>query len=225
MPNNNNYWGLKISLILLIQVNPQHKHIHMVSDTVCPVGFLNGDVIASVHHNHFKPLFYSLSLCSLVQIITYTKGSVRFGKSQFKGRVGFREEMPTRDVTLYINNTQESDSGRYTCQVIMPDRDGLTGEITLDVKGKTPRLYFTWWRKTDFRTACFYNLTKWWFCNPLLSVPPAVPKCSLSGKPVLKGNVTLSCKSSSGKPIPIYKWQKTSPTSEVFFSPMLSEWC
>ncbi|XP_053187552.1 endothelial cell adhesion molecule a [Scomber japonicus] len=121
-------------------------------------------------------------------IITYTKGSVRFGKSQFKGRVGFREEMPTRDVTLYINNTQESDSGRYTCQVIMPDRDGLTGEITLDVK-----------------------------------VPPAVPKCSLSGKPVLKGNVTLSCKSSSGKPIPMYKWQKTSPTSEVFFSPMLND--
>lgn len=29
----------------------------MVSDTVCPAGFLNGDVIASVHHNHFKPLF------------------------------------------------------------------------------------------------------------------------------------------------------------------------
>lgn len=57
----------------------------------------------------------------------------------------------------------------------------------------------------------------------LPSVPPAVPKCSLSGKPVLKGNVTLSCKSSSGKPIPLYKWKKTSPTSEVFFSPMLSE--
>ncbi|KAJ0061446.1 hypothetical protein NL108_001556, partial [Boleophthalmus pectinirostris] len=53
--------------------------------------------------------------------------------------------------------------------------------------------------------------------------PPAVPKCSLSGKPVAKGNVTLSCTSSSGKPVPMYKWKKTSPTSEVFFSPMLDE--
>ncbi|CAK6968434.1 endothelial cell adhesion molecule a [Scomber scombrus] len=121
-------------------------------------------------------------------IISYTKGSERLGNSQFKGRVGFISNMPSRDVSLYINDTHESDSGRYTCQVIMPDKDGLTGEIILDVK-----------------------------------VPPAVPKCSLSGKPVLKGNVTLSCKSSSGKPIPIYKWQKTSPTSEVFFSPMLNE--
>ncbi|XP_059207782.1 endothelial cell adhesion molecule a [Centropristis striata] len=56
-----------------------------------------------------------------------------------------------------------------------------------------------------------------------VKVPPAVPKCSMSGKPVLKGNVTLSCSSSSGKPTPLYKWKKTSPTNEVFFSPMLNE--
>ncbi|XP_034538717.1 endothelial cell adhesion molecule a isoform X2 [Notolabrus celidotus] len=110
------------------------------------------------------------------------------GSSQFRGRVGFIASMPSRDVSLYINNTQESDSGRYLCQVIIPDNAGLTADLILDVK-----------------------------------VPPAVPKCSLSGKPVLKGNVTLSCKSSSGKPIPMYRWRKTSPTSEVFFSPMLNE--
>ncbi|XP_069569817.1 endothelial cell adhesion molecule a [Brachyistius frenatus] len=121
-------------------------------------------------------------------IISYTKGSKSVGSSQFKGRVGFISNMPSRDVSLYINNTQESDSGRYLCQIIIPENPGLTAELSLDVK-----------------------------------VPPAVPKCSLSGKPVLKGNVTLSCKSSSGKPIPLYKWRKTSPTSEVFFSPMLNE--
>ncbi|XP_078121626.1 endothelial cell adhesion molecule a [Sander vitreus] len=121
-------------------------------------------------------------------IISYTKGSMSLGSSQFKGRVGFYASMPSSDVSLYINNTQESDSGRYFCQVIMPDNPGLTAELSLDVK-----------------------------------VPPAVPKCSLSGKPVLKGNVTLSCSSSAGKPIPLYKWKKTSPTSEVFFSPMLNE--
>ncbi|XP_032390427.1 endothelial cell adhesion molecule a [Etheostoma spectabile] len=121
-------------------------------------------------------------------IIAYTKGSMSVGSSQFKGRVGFHASMPSNDVSLYINNTLESDSGRYLCQVIIPDNSGLTAELSLDVK-----------------------------------VPPAVPKCSLSGKPVLKGNVTLSCSSSAGKPIPLYKWMKTSPTSEVFFSPMLNE--
>ncbi|KAM9348161.1 endothelial cell adhesion molecule a [Symphorus nematophorus] len=121
-------------------------------------------------------------------IISYTKDSMSVGSSQFKGRVGFTSTMPSRDVSLYINHTQESDSGHYLCQIIMPGSPGLTAELNLVVK-----------------------------------VPPAVPKCKLSGKPVLKGNVTLSCTSSSGKPIPIYKWKKTSPTSEVFFSPMLNE--
>ncbi|XP_056267463.1 endothelial cell adhesion molecule a [Pseudoliparis swirei] len=121
-------------------------------------------------------------------IISYTKDSMSVGSSQFKGRVGFSSSMPSRSVSLYINNTQESDSGRYLCQVIMPGNPGFTSELRLDVK-----------------------------------VPPGVPKCSLSGKPVLKGNVTLSCETSAGKPVPLYKWKKTSPTSEVFFSPMLNE--
>ncbi|XP_037322711.1 endothelial cell adhesion molecule a [Pungitius pungitius] len=121
-------------------------------------------------------------------VISYTKDSTNMGSSKFKGRVGFLNGMPSPDVSLYLNNTQESDSGRYVCQVISPVNSGIIAEINLDVK-----------------------------------VPPGVPKCSLSGKPVLKGNVTLSCKTSSGKPVPLYKWKKTSPTSEVFFSPMLNE--
>ncbi|KAF3841510.1 hypothetical protein F7725_007372, partial [Dissostichus mawsoni] len=120
-------------------------------------------------------------------IISYTKGSISVGSPQFKGRVGFSSSMPSENLSLYINDTQESDSGRYVCQVIIPDDPGSTAQLTLDVK-----------------------------------VPPAVPKCSVSGKPVLKGNVTLSCSSSSGKPLPLYRWKKTSPTSQVFFSPMLT---
>ncbi|KAF3706784.1 Endothelial cell-selective adhesion molecule Precursor [Channa argus] len=120
-------------------------------------------------------------------IISYT-GSIQVGGSHLKGRVGFTTTMPSTDVSLYINNTQESDSGRYACQVLISGKPELTNELTLDVK-----------------------------------VPPSVPKCSLSGKPVLKGNVTLSCTSNSGKPVPLYKWKKTSPTSAVFFSPMLNE--
>ncbi|XP_072230933.1 endothelial cell adhesion molecule a isoform X2 [Leuresthes tenuis] len=121
-------------------------------------------------------------------IISYNKGSTSVSSPQYNGRVRFSDKMPSRDVSLYINNTQESDSGRYFCQVLFPNKAGVTAELILNVK-----------------------------------VPPAVPKCSLSGKPVLKGNVTLSCHSSSGKPIPMYKWRKTSPSSEVFFSPMANE--
>ncbi|KAM9385072.1 endothelial cell adhesion molecule a [Pholidichthys leucotaenia] len=121
-------------------------------------------------------------------IISYSKDSTSINNSQFKGRVGFVSQMPSSDVSLYINNTREADSGRYFWQVIVPDQETVFGELNLDVK-----------------------------------VPPSVPECSMSGKPVLKGNVTLSCKSSSGKPVPLYRWQKTSPTSEVFFSPTLNE--
>jgi hypothetical protein len=48
--------------------------------------------------------------------------------------------------------------------------------------------------------------------------------CTMTGSSVLNGNVTLSCKSSSGEPIPHYKWTKNAPMSEVFFSPMQSEY-
>ena len=57
----------------------------------------------------------------------------------------------------------------------------------------------------------------------LSSVPPAPPQCSLLGKPALKGNVTLSCTSSYGTPVPMYNWKRASPTSEVFFPPSLSK--
>lgn len=57
----------------------------------------------------------------------------------------------------------------------------------------------------------------------LCSVPPSPPVCTMTGNPVVNGNVTLSCKSSHGKPVPQYKWTKAAPTSEVFFSPMQSK--
>lgn len=56
-----------------------------------------------------------------------------------------------------------------------------------------------------------------------VKVPPSVPVCEIQGKPVLKGNITLNCNSKSGKPAPKYKWTRTSPSSEVFFSPALNE--
>lgn len=80
--------------------------------------------------------FHVVGLCCAVQIITYAKDFTNVGTSQFLGRVGFSSSMPSRDVSLYINNTQESDSGRYLCQIIFPNNPGLTAELSLDVKGE-----------------------------------------------------------------------------------------
>ncbi|KAL7831700.1 hypothetical protein AOLI_G00292480 [Acnodon oligacanthus] len=119
------------------------------------------------------------------QIISYTSGQIGMGSPEFRKRVGFAMSMPSSNLSIYINNTQESDSGRYLCNVIIPGAPGLSGELTLNVK-----------------------------------VPPSTPVCSMTGDPVLRGNVTLSCKSNHGKPVPQYKWTKAAPLSEVFFSPM-----
>ncbi|XP_057207192.1 endothelial cell-selective adhesion molecule isoform X1 [Triplophysa rosa] len=119
------------------------------------------------------------------QIISYSSGQIGIGSTDFRRRVGFATSMPSANLSIYINNTQESDSGRYLCNVIIPGAPGIWGELSLNVK-----------------------------------VPPSTPVCSISGDAVVSGNVTLSCKSSNGKPVPQYKWTKAAPLSEVFFSPM-----
>ncbi|KAJ8398979.1 hypothetical protein AAFF_G00416460 [Aldrovandia affinis] len=123
-----------------------------------------------------------------ILIISNTAGLPSHGSPQFMRRVGFIETMPNFNLSIFINNTKETDSGRYVCQVIIPGGTGLTGELMLNVK-----------------------------------VPPSPPVCKMTGKPVLKGNVTMSCNSKSGKPRPLYRWTKTSPVSEVFFAPMQNE--
>ncbi|XP_064158033.1 endothelial cell-selective adhesion molecule [Anguilla rostrata] len=119
------------------------------------------------------------------QVISYSSGQIGIGSPEFRKRVGFSLTMPSTNLSIFINHTQEADSGRYLCNVIIPGAPGLSGELRLSVK-----------------------------------VPPSVPVCEMTGQPVLRGNVTLSCRSSAGKPVPQYKWTKSAPLSEVFFSPM-----
>ncbi|XP_053176189.1 endothelial cell-selective adhesion molecule [Scomber japonicus] len=116
------------------------------------------------------------------QVINFSSGEVGHGKNEFTKRVGFSVAMPSANISINIKNTQESDSGRYVCNVIIHGGPGISGEVRLNVK-----------------------------------------VCTMTGNPVVKGNVTLSCKSSHGKPIPHYKWTKAAPMSEVFFSPMQNE--
>ncbi|XP_034768743.2 endothelial cell-selective adhesion molecule-like [Acipenser ruthenus] len=115
------------------------------------------------------------------QIISYSGGQ----QSQGDPRVGFMHTMPSSNVSIYINNTKESDSGRYSYNVVIPGQTGFSGGINLTVH-----------------------------------VPPSVPVCSMRGEAVIKDNVTLSCQSRSGKPIPVYSWEKKAPTTQVFFPPI-----
>ncbi|XP_028839719.1 endothelial cell adhesion molecule a [Denticeps clupeoides] len=123
---------------------------------------------------------------SFKQVISFMGGTTILGDSQLKNRVGFMHAMPSSNLSIYINNTQEPDSGRYACQVFI-NGESSSDSLILTVK-----------------------------------VPPSVPVCSLIGKPVLNGSVTLSCNSQSGKPPPLYSWAKVSPDTNVFFAPHMN---
>uniref|UniRef100_A0A3Q3G3E8 Endothelial cell adhesion molecule b n=1 Tax=Kryptolebias marmoratus TaxID=37003 RepID=A0A3Q3G3E8_KRYMA len=71
------------------------------------------------------------------RILYPSSGKVGHGQNEFTSRVGFSVAMPSANLSIYINDTQESDSGHYMCHVIVPGEQGLTGEMRLNVKGET----------------------------------------------------------------------------------------
>ncbi|XP_076002644.1 endothelial cell-selective adhesion molecule [Genypterus blacodes] len=121
-------------------------------------------------------------------VISYNWGEVSHGPNDFNQRVSFAVTMPSANVSIYINHTQESDSGRYMCIVLRHGELSIDGEVHLDVK-----------------------------------VPPSPPVCTVTGQTAVRGNVTLGCTSSQGKPLPQYKWTKMAPASEIYFPPMQNE--
>lgn len=74
-------------------------------------------------------------LRSSVQVISFNSGQVGFGQNEFTKRVGFSVSMPSANISFYINNTQESDSGLYTCMVLIPSGPAISGQVQLHVKG------------------------------------------------------------------------------------------
>ncbi|XP_036074962.1 immunoglobulin superfamily member 11 isoform X3 [Rousettus aegyptiacus] len=71
------------------------------------------------------------------QVILYQGGQIFDGAPRFHGRVGFMGTMPATNVSIFINNTQLSDTGTYQCLVNnLPDRGGrnigVTGLTVLD---------------------------------------------------------------------------------------------
>ncbi|KAJ8256608.1 hypothetical protein COCON_G00187600 [Conger conger] len=70
-----------------------------------------------------------------VQVILYQAGQVFTIPNQLSGRVGFAVTMPSTSASIFINNTQLSDTGTYQCVVNnLPDRGGRSiGVIGLTV--------------------------------------------------------------------------------------------
>ncbi|KAM7133477.1 immunoglobulin superfamily member 11 isoform 2-T2 [Molossus nigricans] len=65
------------------------------------------------------------------QVILYQGGQMFDGAPQFHGRVGFTGTMPATNVSIFINNTQLSDTGTYQCLVNnLPDRGGRNIGVT-----------------------------------------------------------------------------------------------
>ncbi|XP_075384117.1 endothelial cell-selective adhesion molecule-like [Tenrec ecaudatus] len=106
-------------------------------------------------------------------------------------RVSLVYSMPSRNLSLRLQDIQEEDSGSYRCSVILVDSQHKT-------KG---------------------NSSKSLDLNVL--VPPASPSCHLQGVPRVGNNVTLSCQSPRSKPAAKYQWERLLPSSQVFYTPVL----
>uniref|UniRef100_UPI00398F6BF8 endothelial cell adhesion molecule a n=1 Tax=Pristiophorus japonicus TaxID=55135 RepID=UPI00398F6BF8 len=117
-------------------------------------------------------------------ILMYVDKKVVIG-NQYKNRVGFMHSMANTDVSMYINDTKLTDSGRYTCTVVYVNP-------VLMINGET---------------------------NLSVLIPPSTPRCSINGSRYVGSNVTLTCRSANGKPVPSYKWQRTTPKLQSFSYP------
>lgn len=71
-------------------------------------------------------------------MIIYQGGQMSSLANNLNGRVGFVATMPSTSASIFINNTQLSDTGTYQCLVNnLPDRGGRNiGVIGLTVLGK-----------------------------------------------------------------------------------------
>uniref|UniRef100_H3AFZ3 Immunoglobulin superfamily member 11 n=2 Tax=Latimeria chalumnae TaxID=7897 RepID=H3AFZ3_LATCH len=116
------------------------------------------------------------------QVVLYQGGQVISGAAQFNGRVGFVVMMPSTSASIFINNTQLSDTGTYQCLVNnLPDRGGRNiGVIGLTVL-----------------------------------VPPSLPVCKVQGTLDIGSDITLTCSSEEGIPIPTYSWEKLEATPRL----------
>lgn len=74
------------------------------------------------------------------QILTYLDGVVKVEETELKPRVGFLYPVLSHNISVFINATQEHDSGQYMCTVNVVDEASSMGKnigvINLTVLGK-----------------------------------------------------------------------------------------
>ncbi|NXS52856.1 ESAM protein, partial [Brachypteracias leptosomus] len=63
-----------------------------------------------------------------VQILTYLDGVMKVEETELKPRVGFLYPIVTHNISIFINATQERDSGQYMCTVNVVDDVTSTGK-------------------------------------------------------------------------------------------------
>ncbi|NWX66842.1 ESAM protein, partial [Promerops cafer] len=63
-----------------------------------------------------------------VQILSYLSGVVKVEETDLKPRVGFLYPILSRNISVFINTTQEQDSGQYTCYVNVVDDNISAGK-------------------------------------------------------------------------------------------------
>lgn len=96
--------------------------------------------MVNLHVSLLRPIPLSmkgnlLNDACVFQVINFSSGQVGYGQNEFTRRVGFSVSMPSANLSFYINDTQESDSGLYVCIVIIPGAPSISGQIQLNVKG------------------------------------------------------------------------------------------
>ena len=124
------------------------------------------------------PIYF---FCFPLQVILYQGGQMFDGAPRFHGRVGFTGTMPATNVSIFINNTQLSDTGTYQCLVNnLPDRGGRNIGVTgLTVLGEWQEmLQVLWLYSRIYSQACLllpvflYSLSACvLFLSSLLSAP------------------------------------------------------
>lgn len=100
---------------------------------------LPSTLFASLHQHafYFSHPSLLLQMKPPIQVIIYQGGQVFSLANHLNGRVGFVATMPSTSASIFINNTQLSDTGTYQCLVNnLPDRGGRNiGVIGLTVLG------------------------------------------------------------------------------------------
>ncbi|XP_041030462.1 endothelial cell-selective adhesion molecule-like isoform X2 [Carcharodon carcharias] len=107
-------WALLLVTPTLFNGVGSKKSLVMPERQIVSIG--HSVVLSSRIPSNLTPISVSWFKENAGQILLYTDQGIIPGDG-YQNRVGLKHSMPSRDVSIYINNTNLSDSGLYTCSV------------------------------------------------------------------------------------------------------------